>query len=1133
MRYLYFLFLILGSNAWANNGYSQIMSQRLKVGGGTLETVFRQIMKECNCEFFYDTKVLDVKRAVNFTERTATVKEILDQVLGDRYSFSERDHYILITEKERQQADQMKAVVVKGKITAVDGSPLPGVTVMIPSVKFGVVSDTDGTYTISIPSVAEPVLSFSFVGMKSKLLRYPGSGELNVVLEEDVALLDEAIVTGYQEISRSKMTGAVEVITADKIANKGYNFVSEILKGQLAGVSVRSTSGRPGSDVEIRIRGINSINGNKEPMWILDGKPMSGSISELNPDDIESITALKDAAATAIYGSQAANGVMVVKTKRGKEGKGRLSINSNFSFDGAPDRVIPMMNTQEKIAFERSIYADFPNANLGGRVMRLLSNAALGKIPEAEAEAGIAALENTQTDWYKELLRLAYSHAHSVALSGGSQGTQYYVSFNYRALQGIEPYNKYNSGGLSSNLSHKFNSWLDLGIDFRTSYRDNRQSASRVNIVEYAAMANPYERLYNEDGSYAYDRSYLPDLSSIRDDYKFNFNVMEDYKNNSSNTISAGVEGTLNLRARIYKGLRFSTLASFSHNTSHLRKVLNPGSYTSMVSLWIASAYNGELPPSFNKGQLSEHTTRRQNWNVRNQLEYAQTFGSKHSISLFLSQDVSMQRNYSFGMMMPEYNPQLGLAGFPDLSGISGAKLRVSSLNQTSENETRSVSFFGTASYSYDERFVVSSSFRLDGVSVIDPKNCYTPLWNISGRWNVHKERFMENTVFVDQLSLRLSYGYTGNIDRNALPYTMLSFRTGGISYNGVDLPTQMNPANPSVKWERKQDRSFGIESKLFNGRIGFTVNYYNNVVRDLLDQRKLPISSGQHFITANVSSVRNTGWEITLNADLLRFKDFLWSVSMNTSFNQNKILSTYFKSISDIRASFGGSSVEGYPANAWFGYRFAGVDPLTGQTMAYTEKTDEQGRHYGHLMPDGRYAINMETEKKDLATAYLGAGYPPLSGGFSTSIRYKRIHLSANFSVMARHMITSNSTIETGGTLSKSAMNVPKTAANRWRKPGDITDVPVYTSSTSSWQNDVYDFKLMKGSYVKCNNITVGYSFPGKVCKYLNVSNIRLNMNLQEVFTLSTYKIGDPENFSAYGYPNARKYMFSLNIGI
>ncbi len=1167
MRNLFLLLLISASSVWARDGYSQGTQEIISVKNGTIESIFKQIKRQCHYEFFYNTAVVDVKENVSLALTEGTLEEILQQVLGNKYCYSIKDNYILISQKKVASLEDVKKITIKGIVKDKGGDVLPGVSVLLKGTSIGVATDVKGEFTLTIPEQDTIVLRFSFIGMKLKDVVYkPQSRPIIVVLEDDVTEMEEVVVTGYQEIKKERMTGSTETITSRDIMNKGYSSVEEVLKGQMAGVATMSISGRPGAAAQIRIRGINSLTGDMEPMWIVDGMPLQGDVPEvsmggtefqetvltsgignISPDDIESITVLKDAAATAIYGSRAANGVIVIKTKRGTVGKSYLNIQAAYGVSEAPENRLVMMNTQQKIAYERGIYEDFSSYNLSGRVYQLLRDADRGSITREDAEKRISELGKTNTDWFKEIFRVAQTQNYSVTLSGGDEITQYYASLSYSSQEGVMPNNRYETFGGSLKLTHDFNSWLRVYFDILGSLRNDRNSASAVNPLEYATYANPYERLYEDNGEWAYDRSYTSKKSTVSDGYMYDFNILKDLNENTSKTRYLSNQFNLKLEFKIVEGLMFSTMGTFSNSNNHMMTELLPGSYTSNLNSWVKNLYEGETPNYLNKGQLSESTSRSQSWTIRNQLTYARGFGEdEHYVNILLGHEVSSSKGYGFSSMIPEWSPVYGVATYPDLEGFKMGGVSLTSLGRHTESQDRSVSVFITGSYSYKDRYVVAASARMDGADIIGTKNRFSPLWNVSGKWNLHNESFMENWGFVNQLALRVSYGFTGSIDRNALPFSLLTLHNDTYEYDGIELMDDYQPGNPSIKWQRKEDRNVGFDASLLNNRINLSVNYYHNDTRNLLDSKSPGYSAGKASITANVASLRNSGWEIALRTLNVKTEDFTWTTSFNFTRNKNVVTETYYKNIDDVSVNVHSGMeglynlfIEGESVAAYYGFKYAGVDPATGGALAYIDRLNENGEQIGSLYKDGRYVANMDenptAEEKRLARVYLGESEAPYFGGFTTSFMYKNISLSANFTYMTGHLIPSfQSMTSTGGDIYNSEHNVLAIEANRWRKPGDVTDKPRYrVGENSSYLYDIYDFRFEKGDYLKCTNISLGYNFTPQLCSKLHLTRMRLNFNVSNVFTLTKYRGIDPENMGAFGYPSARKYNLSISIGI
>lgn len=1029
--------------------------------------------------------------------------------------------------------------IIRGIVTDKNNDPLPGVTVLIKGTKAGTASDSNGEFALELPQKAD-YLSVTYIGMMPQEIKItPKLAYYRIMMNENVGEMEEVVVTGYQTINKTRMTGAVEMVTAKDIANKGYASIGDVLRGTLAGVNTRNTSGKPGALPEIRIRGLNSLYGDMSPTWIVDGAPFYGNLNDIIPEDIESITVLKDAAATAIYGSKAANGVIVVKRRQGREGKATIRVTSSISFEKAPKSKLDLMNSEEKIAFERSVYEDYPNLAVGGRVITLLKNADMGKITHEEAEAEIAKLSKINTNWYDEIFRSPIVHSHNVSFSGGSKKTRYYGSLNFRNSQGVVPSNDYTNWGGIFRLSHDFNKRLLFSFALSSNIRKDKDSDATVSVLHYATFANPYERPYDENGNMEYDRSYVYELSSLKDGYKSDFNILNELHNNTTCINSMSNSISLDLEVKLLENLKFVTLGTVSSYFGNTETIYTPGTYTAQSHAWIRQLYS-ELPESLNNGSLAERNSRSRSYSWSNRLEYMKNFKDSHFFNLFLGHEMSESSSNYNSVRFPEYDPQKGLTNVPEIGSekISYMQQLIKNLIDQNESRSRSVSFFASLGYSYQDRYVLSGSVRMDGADIIGTKNRFSPLWNASVKYNLHKEPFMEHWKWLSEMAFRFSYGYTGSIDKEALPFNVLSYKMS-TKFFETDVPSYIRPKNPSVKWQRKQDRSFGMDMGFFNHRIRATFNYYNNVTRDLLDSKKLPASVGIGTIRYNSSSIRNYGVEVSLHTVNIQKRDFSWSTYLNLSNNKNKIIESFYKNAADVPEGYARTEpVEGTSTNSWLGYRFAGIDPLTGHTLAFVDNTNRV-TPIGFQRADGTWVLDMDDQlnanDRRLIKENIGNSYPPLSGGFGTYFYWKQWTLNANFSFMTGHKITSAYySVANGGTFASASQNVLRQEFNRWRKPGDITDMPGYNTSgmTSSLQSDWYDRKLESGNYVKCTEISLGYVLPTNWCRKIWLSSCRINLNVRDVFTLSKYKGLDPENFGGFGYPNSKKYMISLNVG-
>lgn len=1155
--------------------------EQMKAGKVTLEIVNLKISdaldalsKNSSVRIFYKSDLKDLQKRISMDLKEEQLQDALSKVLaGTSLGYEFSDDGVVITTKGKAvtSVTQQKKITVKGRVIGDDKKPIAGATILVQGTSNGAISDEMGAFTLSL-NVGD-MIQVSYVGMKNLDRKITDSmSDLILIMEKSAVEIDEVIVTGYQEISKTRMTGSVETITSKDISNKGYTSVSDILKGQMAGVSTMSVSGRPGASAEIRIRGINSLTGSSDPLWIVDGMPLQGDVPSISmggtefqqsvltdgvgnipPDDIESITVLKDAAATAIYGSRAANGVIVIKTKRGTAGKSSIRAQVSYALTEAPQNRLMMMNSRQKLDYERSIYEDFPGISTNGRGFNLLKNADYGLTTREYAEKEIARLAQINTNWFDEIFRMGESQNHAVTLSGGDEKTLYYANLSYISEKGIIPNNKYQSFGGSLKLTHDFNKRLRIHFDIRSSIRNDRVTGSSVDVLKYATFANPYERPYDENGNYEYDRSYNSELSSIKDGYKYDFNVLQDLNENTSRSKYLSNQLTLKLEINILNGLMFSTMGTYSVSKSSSKRELMPGTFTSKTSSWLNGIYSeSEVPGEFNLGKMSETSSGTDSWTIRNQLEYARGFdGENHYLNLFLGQEVSSSETDGFSSTIPEWDPIYGLASYPNLEGmVIPSNSLLSNLGSHNESQDRSVSFFMTASYSFKDRYVVSGSARLDGADIIGTANRFQPLWNASFKWNIHKEKFMQNVQFINQLAFRGSYGYTGSIDRGVLPFSTLERFTGPFYdnpiYDGEPVMNKYYSAQPSVKWQKKEDMNIGFDLSMLKNRFNVVANYYNNDMRNIIGVDYVAMSTGYSKLKANLASINNKGWELSVKTVNITTKDFTWITSLSFSYNKNTITKTEEKELATITTEARlnpNKYIQGYSSSAVYGYQFAGVDPYTGGTLAYVDGYDKNGVRLGSPYHDGRYVYNMDVigtpnnqgmpqDYRAAARNYLGDTYPPYSGGFSTQFNYKRLSLSANFAYFTGHIIDSYRTRFVGNTVYQASNNVLAEEANRWRKPGDVTMIPKYSTNLTARNTFFFDDNYESGNYLKCTNISFGYNIPQKICDVLLLSNARFNFNVANVFTITKYRGIDPETRGSFGYPSARRYNFSLSLG-
>ena len=1116
---------------------AQSKTVTLQVKEMGVEEIILELRQTSGYRFLFNHEEVKDLGAKSIDMQNAPIEDVMEAVLeGTGMTFRIENDVIVIQPK--QPTGTVEEVRVQGQVRDEQGQPLPGVTVVLKGTTIGGATDIDGNFSFDVPGNNDITLVFSFVGMETQEIQYTGE-KLNITLSQELNEMDEVVVTGYQTIRKERMTGSTTTITANQIAGRGLQSIDEILNSTVSGLNMIS-SGRPGQDAQIQIRGVNSLTGSTEPMWIVDGMPLQGEIPNIQsgstdiqstifttgigniaPDDIKSITVLKDAAATAIYGARAANGVIVVETKSGLVGKTRFNASVNLGITERPRNNVEMMNTAEKIQFEQEIYEEnFIYSTTPGRITRLLQQVDYGVISENEAQTEINRLRNIETDWFKEIYHTALSQQYNFSMSGGTEQTQHYASINYLREKGIEPNNRYDRLGMNIKLTHNPSKKIRITGGLSATMRNDRITASIVNSLEYAMYANPYEQPYNSDGSLAYDITWDPTRSTLRDGLAWDkFNILDDLNRNTNTSRYLDAELSLKVEWEIIKGLMYSIHGVYNANSNHNRVIEGEGTYTNFKNNWMNGTNgSGDIAHELVKGSLNESTGYSNAYTIRNTLQYSTELKGKHFITLFAGQEISSRISYNSYNYSPVFDEEHRIIGFPQMNGIDGGAIKFSSLGGTGREESKMSSFFANASYSYMDRYIVTGAVRYDGSDIIGNDNQFTPLWNVGARWNLHKEQFIETLPWINLLSLRAGFGYTGSIDKNALPFVIMNLGQSVI-YDGQSVPTSFDYPNPNVKWQTKQDMNIGLDFSILDYKFEVGVNYYYNITRDVLDRMSLPYSSGRNEVTKNVADIYNNGWEVDLGLTLLKRKHFQWFGKLNLAFNNNKVKKTFYKKEGDLPIATlenANQYVENYPVNAWFGYKFAGVDPINGYALTYTGN-------------DGA-TLNMDVSGEEWPEAtvfYLGKQDPPLIGGFSTSINWKQFIFSTNFEFKAGHLIKSFTTFR-----ALDATNRHVSDLYRWRQAGDVTNIPQLSEGWRAASNYMYDCLLEKGDYLRCSYLTIGYNIKPEILSKIGFSTARISFTAKDLFTLSNYKGIDPVLMGSFGYPNTRKYTITLNVG-
>lgn len=796
----------------------------------------------------------------------------------------------------------------------------------------GVITDVDGQFSIAIPAGITRFFC-SYVGydvLEVKLV--PGKEHYEITLHASSQMLDAVVVTGYQTVERRKLTAAVSKLDISDETIGAVKSIDQALAGQIAGLSVSPTSGAPGAPAKIRIRGTASLNGTQDPLWVLDGIPLEGtdvpepdelnditnmkqsSIAGLNPADIENITILKDAAATAIYGARAANGVIVITTKKGKVGKPVINFSSRFTYTPtlSLDR-LNLLNSAEKVGLEMDmIRNNYSPDNHKGGVYNILSNYnELSAFQNggwdalsSDTQAAINRLKSVNTNWGDILFRDAFSQEYNLSLSGGTERVTYYTSFGYYKEDGNVDGVGMDRFNLVGKTSYKVNSILKVGASMFANRRKNTNYLTDAygmsNPVFYSRKANPYFELYDKNGNYNYDY----DIQN-NTDKDLGFNIFEERQNTSNESVVNSFSSIFDAELRFNDKWKLTSQFGYQLEKTSREEIADWESYA-MRYYYKLSEYSqgGETKHFLPEGGMQksyENSNSQITWKAMG--EYRDSFNDIHELEVMAGTELRktwyetlFSAGYGFDRKTLTTKPVI----FPNESYATSFPL-----HQTTYKENAYVSFYSTASYSLLNRYTVGGSIRFDGSDLfgVDKKYRYLPLYSVSALWRLSQEPFMQQAKWVDNLVFRASYGLQGNIDKNTSPFLLGTYRSESILPGVSEDVIIINSApNKKLRWEKTQSVNAGFDFSVLNQAINLSVDYYYRKGTDLIALRMLPLETGFTSMNVNWASMENKGVEISLSTRNITTKNFSWYTNFNFAYNGNKVLQETYRSSRPLR---------------------------------------------------------------------------------------------------------------------------------------------------------------------------------------------------------------------------------------
>lgn len=981
-------------------------------------------------------------------------------------------------------ASQQDVIRVNGKVVDGNGDALVGVTVRVKDGTVGTITDFDGKFTLQVSPAS--TLVFSYVGFVAQEIRVNSSGVVNVTMKEGDAVLDEVVVVGYGTMRKKDLTGGLSVVGKEQLDMVSTTNLMDRLVGQVAGLNITTSNAAPGSDQSLLIRGQNSISANNDPLIILDGIPYSGSIIDLDPNIIESLSVLKDASAVAIYGSRGSNGVILIQTKRGVVGKPQVSYKGQFGLS-EPMQRIQVMGPNEFIRFKQDI-GRLKNGYSGDQLDPIAGNI----ISVSERENYVNGITH---DWQDYIFRTGYTMDHQIGISGGTESTKYMAAISYLDEDGVVYNSNLNRSNISANIDQTFNKWLTIGVG--TQFVQKETGGITPNI-EHAIKQSPYGKYKDEAGYYVTE----PMEYSLITNPMINVNADQD--RTSRNFF-------LNAYANILlpvEGLSFKVNYGYNYRSSFTGTYYGRDTFEGREQ---AGKVGGKA--SISNGHYNDYT-----W--ENVLRYERDIDNHRfdATGLFSMQETKSVSSSQSGEGFVTDDTSYFMMGTAERNQTISSGL----------SETSMLSYMLRLNYAYKGKYMATLTGRSDGASVFGENNKYAFFPSAALAWHVGEESFIKDNVeWMDMLKLRASYGANGNqaitayrtLDRL---YSKVKYIWGdaGAAANSAYLPSD-GIGNPNLKWETTYTANLALDFQLFKGRLGGTIETYLSNTRDLLMTRTVPIMNGYSKIWDNIGQTRNKGIEITLNTVNVSNRDFKWNTDLNFSLNRDKIVELRGDQIDDITNKW----FIGKPLSVYYDYNVTGLWQQ-GDEYFYTDENGVQKNIQAGAAPgaakvedvDGNGYIDANDKK------IIGSRRPDFTMSMGNKLTYKNLYLSCL--VNGVFGVWREDNVSNVGSWAYSTTNYVH-GANYWTPENTDADIV-----SPGYVNTLGHGYYKKQTYVQIKNITLGYSIDKKLVNKLHLSSANVNLSVNNLHTFSNMRqILNYDNGWMASYPTARSYMLGLNI--
>ena len=955
------------------NVYSQQNKVSLDLKEVTLEEFIEAVKQQTGVNFLYNASLFEGAEKVSVKAKKEPLSKVLEEILGQKgYAIDYRDEVVVILKQEPQPfVPQANKRTVSGTVKDSDGEPVPGVSVLVKGTQVGVATDVNGRFELRVDDNPEVVLQFSFVGMKSQEVKIGTHTTLNVVLESDTKALDEVLVTGYQTISKERATGSFDMVSRAQLDKPASSLASRLV-GVTAGV--QGTADENG-DISFEIRGQTSLNTDARPLVVVDGFPIEGEFSSINPNDVESVTILKDAAAASIWGARSANGVIVVTTKKGAATKGAKIEVSAFAKVQRKidlDYYNPLASSAETVEYERKGFStnffggpwsplddSYLNAQSGySQAVVALNENRLGYLSDEDLEATLEKLsnQNNKDQIRKYLLQIPLTHQYNVNISGATERMTNMLSLMYERER--DGFKENHEDHLMVNFRNttKLFKWLDFNFSGMVQYNDVDNSGINATGDYYSLTygsiqgLQPYDMLVDENGNRTnlagtfyqpiLDR-YVPTENFPYTDWSYNPITEIENRELGYTQMNYRIQGGFTVR--FLEGLTYDTKFQYERYNTHYTDIYNENTFAVRQHINTTSTWDketNEITANLPKGGIKDESDETiQSYNFRNQINFDRTFKGRHALNVIIGTEISqrIEETTDYARTYGYNDETLSVGVFPNgengtIGWMGYSNGRFDYTNSYTYTTDRYFSLYANAAYTLDEKYTLSGSVRTDASNLItdDPKYRYAPFWSVGASWQISKEAFMQDIDWIDRLTVRATYGYNGNVDKSTSFRPLISVNSTQNTYTHDFTASIQSFGNPDLRWERTGTWDVGIDYSFLGGKLAGKVDVYSKLGKDLMASMSIPSVNGTSSQSLNAAKMTNRGIELEVGTQLPVYEDkIVWTGNLNFSYNKNKIQELY-KATYQAYELYGGGTyayVEGYDANTLWVFEYAGIE--------------------------------------------------------------------------------------------------------------------------------------------------------------------------------------------------------------